>query len=47
MFEMHICLLNNFLKIKNATGPISLMKDETRKLGMWRLVENRDELTSV
>lgn len=45
--EMCVCLLNNFKEIKKAIGPISLIRDETRRLGMLRLAENRDALTSV
>lgn len=44
---MCVCLLNNFKEIKKAIGPISLIRDETRRLGMLRLAENRDALTSV
>ena len=45
--EMYACLLNTFKETENAIGPISLIRDETRRLGMSRLAENRAALTPV
>lgn len=45
--EMYICLLNTFKENEIAVGPISLIRDETRRLRMPRLAENRAALTPV
>lgn len=45
--EKCVCLLNNFKEIKKCHWSYSLIKDEPTRLGMSRLAENRDELTSV